>query len=231
MPPLTDFFALLGIDLVLGAGMLRLLARWPGVARWAAIGVMLLLWVPVGHAQLPVLGYVRGISSDLSVTLVVLALMGAWRQLRMPGMAPLFEDVREGNAVCWAIACAAVFLYPLALGWGDWDPYRVGWFAWLLLLALLVLSAGAWMRGLRLLPWLVALAILAWVGGLLESTNLWDYLIDPWIAISSLFRVARGITVFLWERLHRTTARSLGSRRHRSVAADVSPAAKTPRVS
>jgi hypothetical protein len=42
--------------------------------------------------------------------------------------------------------------------------------------------------GLRLLPMLVAVGMLAWAAGLLESTNLWDYLIDPWLAVGAIFQ-------------------------------------------
>ena len=42
--------------------------------------------------------------------------------------------------------------------------------------------------GLRLLPMLIAVAMLAWAAGLLESTNLWDYLIDPWLAVGAIFQ-------------------------------------------
>ena len=41
------------------------------------------------------------------------------------------------------------------------------------------------------LPLLVALALLAWVAGVLESSNLWDYLIDPWLATAALFQCVK----------------------------------------
>jgi hypothetical protein len=54
--------------------------------------------------------------------------------------------------------------------------------------ALLAVSLFCWVKGLRLLPMLVAVALLAWRFGVLESTNLWDYLIDPWLATAALFQ-------------------------------------------
>lgn len=183
MPPLTDLFALLGIDLVLCAGLLRLLAARPRLARRAVPALALLLWLPVGAAALPLLAYLRGIGSDLSVTLVALAAIGAWRRWR--GEAPIAP--RERHALFVGVAGAAVVLYPAALGWGAWDPYRAGWGSPALLAALLLLVGACWARGLRLLPALVALALLGWSAGLLESGNLWDYLLDPWLAIASLF--------------------------------------------
>ena len=194
-PPLTDFFALLGINLVLCAGCLRLLGAAGGGlsgearpwAKWTGVVLFVLLWVPVGAAQLPIVAYVRGISSDLSITLVVLACLGLGR--RLLGLRAIGQ--RERNALFAVIAVAAMFLYPLALGWGDWDAYRLGWGALGMWAALLILSLVCWLRGLRLLPVLVAMALLAWTAGLLESSNLWDYLMDPWLSVAALVYCAK----------------------------------------
>lgn len=180
---LTDTFAMLGISLVLCAGLLTLLKPQLGV--WAIVLAVLgfaLLWIPVGTAQIPVVAYVRGITADLSITLITLAvwrighLVSGWR-----GIAK-----QDQFAVMALVGAAALFLYPLALGWGDWDAYRPGWGSWGMLLTLLVLCAVCWVKGLRVIPALVALALLAWSFGLMESTNLWDYLLDPWLSIYAL---------------------------------------------
>ena len=185
LPPLTDLAALLGIDLVLCAAGLRLLTGRNGVASWAKWSVaacFLVLWFPVGAAHLPLLAYIRGISSDLSMTLVALACLGLCQRLfGIPAVAR-----REKTAFNAVVVLAASFLYPLALGWGDWDAYRAGWGSFGMLGGLLALSLMFWIRGLRLLPVLVGLALLAWSAGLMESTNLWDYLVDPWLAIAAL---------------------------------------------
>lgn len=181
----TDFVALLGINIAVCAGCLRLLSR-DGLARawvrWTTAFLFMLLWLPVGAAQLPVLAYVRGISSDPSITLLVLACLGLRQRLfGWPGL-----EQREYKALLGVLAVAALFLYPLALGWGDWDAYRPGWGSFGMLLALLALSLLCWVQGLRLLPLAAALALLAWTAGLLESSNLWDYLMDPWLAMGAL---------------------------------------------
>jgi hypothetical protein len=186
-PPANDLIALLGINLVLCAACLRLLGRRHGStpwSKWATAAVFVLLWCPVGPARLPLVAYVRGISSDLSVSLVAIACLGMYRRLR--GL-PLVAQ-RERIAASFVFAAAAMFLYPLALGWGDWDAYRLGWGSWAFWAVLLALSLACWARGLRLLPALLALALLAWVAGALESTNLWDYLIDPWLAVAAIYQ-------------------------------------------
>jgi len=197
-PPANDLIALLGIALVLSAGCLRLLSWRHGVtpwSKWVSAAVFLLLWCPVGPARLPLVAYVRGISSDLSISLIAITCLGIYQRLR--GI-PLTAQ-RERMALSFVFAAGAVFLYPLALGWGDWDAYRLGWGSPAFWAALLALSLACWAGGLRLLPTLVALALLAWVAGALESTNLWDYLIDPWLAVAAIFQcvkfaVSRGLS-------------------------------------
>lgn len=188
LPPLTDCVALLGVNLVVCAAFLRLLclkrgpvpcARWH---RWAVAALFAVLWLPAGSAGIPLAAYIRGIGSDLSVTLVVLAAIGIHGRWTGRDLV----DLREKRAVQAALAVTAVFLYPLALGWGDHDLYRAGWGSAGMLAVLLVLVLAGWFRGLRLLPWLVASGLLAWTVGLMESSNLFDYLMDPWVSVWSI---------------------------------------------
>ena len=181
-PHLTDLVALLGLNLVLCAVLFRLLRAVSGInpwVKWMTAGCFVLLWMPVGAAHLPIVAYVRGVSSDLSLTLVALACLGLWQGISSRVLAgnldktPLFA----------VVLAAGVFLYPTALGWGDWDAYRLGWGSYSMLFGLLVLVIAFWCQGLRLLPLLVALALMGWVAGVMESGNLWDYLVDPWLVI------------------------------------------------
>ena len=192
LPPWTDLFALLSLDLALCAGFLRFLRLTPigqNGCRYLLAGAFLLLWMPVGAAHIPLLAFVRGISSDLSVTLVALACIYL---LRGFGCGLLTNHYKhETRAVFVSVAIAAVFLYPLALGWGNWDAYRPGWGSIGMLVGVLLTGLFALGAGLRLLPLLLVLALLAWTVGLMESGNLWDYLFDPWLAVASLFQVLK----------------------------------------
>ena len=101
-PPANDLIALLGINLVLSAGCLRLLSWRRGVTpwgKWATAALFVLLWCPVGSARLPIVAYVRGISSDLSISLVAIACLGMYQRLRgLPLVAQLLEfQVHNGH--------------------------------------------------------------------------------------------------------------------------------------
>ena len=187
----TDFFALLSIDLVACAVVLRVTtSATPASAmpktpqRTASLSVILLvgLWLPWGDADLPLLAYIRGVVSDLSVTSVLLSVF--WMGQRMEVMPPFKQS--EKQMFYAVLALAAAVLYPTALGWGDWDAYRLGWGAPSFVIGLLLMALACFWMGLRVLPLLIAAAVMAWSFGILESGNLWDYLIDPWIACAAI---------------------------------------------
>lgn len=206
LPPLTDLVALLGIDLVLCAAGLRLVSGRGLNTRRAGVvlACFVFFWLPLGGAGLPLLAYVRGISSDLSVTLVALAcLVLGQRLFGLPAMAR-----RDKIALSVVTVVAASLLYPTALGWGNWDAYRLGWGSYSLLGVLLAVMMFLLFNGLWLVPALAGLALMAWVGGLMESTNLWDYLIDPWLAVGATIQcITAGV-------------RALTARNRRSLSVD-----------
>lgn len=79
---------------------------------------------------------------------------------------------------------AGVILYPMALGLGRFDPYQAGWgFSWLFVVVCGVTILLLIMKN-RFAVVLIA-AILAYNLRLLESTNLWDYLVDPFMVLVS----------------------------------------------
>ena len=190
-PALTDFVALVGVAVVVCAACLRLsglmfttVDRVNAKGRWLVGVCFVVMWIPVGLAQLPVAAYLRGVTSDFSVSLVVLAALHLFSRL----FSLKLFDRREGQAVFYVVAATAFFLYPLALGWGDWDAYRPGWGSAGMWAVLLLVCVACWVAGLRLLPLLIALAMASWTAQLMESTNLWDYLFDPWLAVAAIFR-------------------------------------------
>lgn len=188
MIPYTDITGLAGNALALAAIALRLppLARLAPHGRLAAAAaLMLIALIPLG--ALPLAGYLRGAIGDLSMpTMLLLANFIAGHTWRAPaGKTHLLA----------LIAVAALLFYPLALGVGSFDPYRLGYGHYGLLAILLFVALGsAWLRAY----WVaasIALAVLAWSAGCYESSNLWDYLLDPLVAcyaiVSTFARLLR----------------------------------------
>jgi hypothetical protein len=184
----TDMTGLLGNAAALAAVGVAL----PGIRRLArahragmAAAILFASLVPFGG--MPLAGYLRGAIGDLSVATLLLLGASLWRSLR-EGAVPAGK-----KELLLLIALASGPFYSMALGWGGLDPYRLGYGNYGFLACLLVLALWAAQRRLPLLAAALALPVLAWSAGWYESTNLWDYLLDPLVAayaISSL--VAQG---------------------------------------
>jgi hypothetical protein len=129
-----------------------------------------------------VCGYVRGLLGDPSVTLVVLASCGALAETRG---RDVFDD-RNLRLTMITIVLAGAILYPSALGLTAFDTYALGYGAPLLSGAVFVVALVAWFRDLYMLLLCVVLGVLAFMIGVYESPNLWDYLVDPLALVIAL---------------------------------------------
>ena len=192
MPRPTDLIGLAGAAVVITAVVVaagrRLGVSRSGLAVLAGASAIAAL-VPIG--ALPVAGLLRGVAGDLSVTTLVLLLRGLARDIR--GGDP--AQPRSTLMLQGLVTVAGVVLYPLALGLGAWDPYRLGYGNPWFLATLLAAALGALALDAPLPTFCTVLGVLAWGLGACESRNLWDYLIDPlvfvWAASALLLRGAR----------------------------------------
>ena len=133
--------------------------------------------------ELPLAAYVRGFTGELSITSMLLL----WTAYFSP------KGIHVSSAMKGWIALIAIIFYPLALGLSMLDPYVWGYDSFTLLAAVLAAALAAWFVGSNRIAIILALAILAWAAGWHESTNLWDYILDPFLglwAIASLIRSA-----------------------------------------
>jgi hypothetical protein len=192
MPGLADLAGLAGAAAAIAAVLLEL----PGVARLrrahptpTLLAAVVAALLPLGG--LPAAGYARGIVGDLSVTTVLLLL----RRLLRPVLGWPAIEARSRLALEILVAAGGLVLYPLALGLGPFDPYRLGYSSPWFLGGLLALAVAAGLRRLSLVTWCLALAVLAWAFGAYDSRNLWDYLLDPLVAAWGLGSLLlRGVT-------------------------------------
>jgi len=179
----TAIFGLAGCALLcvaVTATVFRL-SRLPVRVRYALVtAATVAVLVPLG--DLSIAGWVRGATGDLSAATLVLAANAVFT--RLTGRT-LFER-GERNTLVWLIAGGALFLYPFALGWTPFDPYALGYGSIAFVAALLAVTLAAWRMDLKLVMLVVLAAALAYLGGVYESRNLWDYLIDPLAAAYAL---------------------------------------------
>jgi len=170
--------------LALIAAALRLDRRTLRIRYAILAAAAVLLFIPIGG--LPIVAYVRGTTGDLSAATLTLA-AGALVS-RLSGRAVI--EPRERSALLWVVAAASLFLYPFALGWTPFDPYALGYGSIVFVTALLVVTLAAWRAGLKLVVLLVVAGALAYLAGVYESRNLWDYLIDPLAALYAVVRLS-----------------------------------------
>ncbi|MDR3086350.1 MAG: hypothetical protein LBU45_00105 [Azoarcus sp.] len=153
--------------------------------RWLLMLLAALLIVvplPVGNA-VSLLSILRGLFGSLSVTTVIfllaLALQNSKRMTVFAG--------RETRWLPPLIAAVSLLFYPTALGLGRLDSYEWGHDEALVLpLTVGVLALMAWLARWRVSALALVLALALWRLRMLESTNLWDYLLDPLLALTAL---------------------------------------------
>jgi hypothetical protein len=151
----------------------------PKRAAWLA-AMVIALSIPLWGVSAA--GFVRGIAGDLSIATLVLLALALMRSLT--GQALVEEQNR--NAMLRAILITGLLFYPLALGLGMFDPYRLGYGNLWFMLVLFGLAVWSSLRYSILLALCIASAVAAWSVGWYESANLWDYLLDPWLVIYAL---------------------------------------------
>jgi hypothetical protein len=138
---------------------------------------------PLGMSlELPLSAYVRGVTGELSIVTTLLL----WSSL-----LPTAQKTPLGFKL--PIALIAIVFYPLALGFGMLDPYAWGYHSIGLLVVVIVFAIlcglTAWTKGV----WILSTAIMAWSVGWHESANLWDYILDPFLALWALYAIPNAI--------------------------------------
>ncbi len=145
--------------------------------------------------------YFRGIFNDLSISSLILVTYYLFTYQNPP---------IQTDSILRIIALSGLIFYPLALGLSPIDPYAWGYFnnihaytaPILFLLTLFsLLTYAFYKKDLMTLICLLG-ASLAFQLNILESRNLWDYLLDPVIFIFSLFSVI--VSIFSQQRSEKT---------------------------
>lgn len=189
MTPYLQLIALLEMSLTCAVVLIILSQKLssreiPFVVRLvaAALLVNLFFW-PLGMSlELPLSSYVRGVTGEFSIVTMLLL----WSSI-----LPDAKKTSLGFKV--PVALIAIAFYPLALGLGMLDPYAWGYGSISLLIATIffaiVCGLAGWTKGV----WILSFAIIAWVVHWHESANLWDYLLDPFLAIWALLAIPNAI--------------------------------------
>jgi len=189
MTPYLQLIALLEMSLSCAIVLIILLQKLsskeiPFAIRALAVLLLVnLFFWPLGMSlELPLSAYVRGVTGELSIVTMLLL----WSSV-----LPSAKNIPSGFKV--SVAVIAIVFYPLALGLGMLDPYAWGYGSIGLLIATIffavVCGLAGWTKGV----WILSFAIIAWATHWHESSNLWDYLLDPFLAIWTLLAIPNAI--------------------------------------
>ncbi|TNF98611.1 MAG: hypothetical protein EP297_07610 [Gammaproteobacteria bacterium] len=126
--------------------------------------------------------YLRAVTGDLSITSIIL--LAYFIAEAYTGKTYVSQGDRKIIRI--TVLVTAVLFYPFALGLEYWDSYAGGFGSWWLYTLLMVMSGLLWYKQAWLPLTILLTGILAYVTSLLESDNLWDYLIDPWLVLAML---------------------------------------------
>jgi hypothetical protein len=157
--------------------------------RIGVIAALLALCLFLPVSGLSVAQWLRSVVGDLSMfTLLVFLNILAQRLFQRNFMTP---DSRK--KLLLGVAMVGVVFYPLALGVSSFDPYRLGYSPVFMAALLCLASIIAWLRAHRELAIILLLPLLAYNLRMLESVNLWDYLLDP---ILLVYAVVQSLAAF-----------------------------------
>ncbi len=185
-----------------------------GILLGIAFGVSV---IPLGGISLVEL--LRGTTGDISIPtflFCVMALTKFWsdegKSCGQTGLAsrpfPFFGGGSLGGFFIVVLIGGCVF-YPMTMGFTVTDPYAWGYAPrWMLLVCLLVTVAFEF-AGQRTASSLVLISVGAHALRLMESTNLWDYLLDPVLFLACLVGCIAALVRWLWSCRRRNAATGL----------------------
>ncbi len=152
------------------------------------LGIISALAVNAPVHGIPLARWLGGVNLNFSIPLMSLLIGRIW------GKAvgkPLLDRKSLDTAWFFGVA-AATALYPMALGFGMFDPYALGWEWSPLFACLFAVTVALLLTGNRF-GVVLAASMAAFDLHLLESTNLWDYLVDPVFAVAALVGMAGAV--------------------------------------
>ena len=167
-----------------------------GIELWIPAAIVII--VPV--AGVSIAGHLRGLWGDPSIVTFLLLFLYTVRPSSLPNRPRVSTCVLVSLFVMLPLYLPLFLLNPNV----PVDFYSYGWKPKWILIAIAVIALGSVMMR-RLAPrWtnIIAIGLISSSVGLMESDNLWDYLVDPGLLFTIAFlAIAGSITSFLGSRM------------------------------
>ena len=186
---------------VIVAALIRFVRVLTGHAKPKPHGIE--LWLPVmlllaGSAEgINFAGHLRGLWGDPSIVTLLLLFLFTLQPSWLP------DAPRPTTCVLITLLVTVPLYGPMLLPVPTVQDnlYAIGWQPWSLLIVIALATLIMWRSLQRTWLNIIALALLAYAGRLMESDNLWDYLVDPGLLVTIAFLGFTGIWISLQRRL------------------------------
>ena len=186
---------------VIVAALIRFVRVLTGHAKPKPHGIE--LWLPVmlllaGSAEgINFAGHLRGLWGDPSIVTLLLLFLFTLQPSWLP------DAPRATTCVLITLLVTVPLYGPMLLPVPTVQDnlYAIGWQPWSLLIVIALATLIMWRSLQRAWLNIIALALLAYAGRLMESDNLWDYLVDPGLLVTIAFLGFTGIWISLQRRL------------------------------
>lgn len=185
----TQWLPHIGSALVLASAATAIVRRFlPDQTRQRILFGFLFLACLIPFTEFSLSHYIRILTGDLSITGFIILGLAAFTSFRPNKSHP---DHTQLLTPALAITLVSLALYPTALGLTYFDLYAFGYYPIILGPIMLVLFVGALWFDFTLCAVLLVAGFLAFAFGILESDNLWDYLLDPVVAAYAFYLVIK----------------------------------------
>jgi len=167
-----------------------------GIELWIPAAIVLI--VPIAGVSLA--GHLRGLWGDPSIVTFLLLFLYTVRPSSLPNRPRLSTCVLVSLFVMLPLYLPLFLLNPNV----PVDLYAIGWHPKWILIAIAVIAFVCMMMRRMAPRWtnIIAIALIASSIGLMESDNLWDYLVDPGLLFTIAFlAIAGSITSVLGSRM------------------------------
>lgn len=158
-----------------------------GLEMW--IPMLLVVAIPIGNVSIA--AHLRGLWGDPSIVTLGVLMLYTIRPAVLPSRPSTITALLITLAVMIPLYGALIFPVPMM----QTDLYSLGWQPRLLFIALAIVFAAYSM--LRALDhrWVncISIAILGYIMGIMESSNIIDYLVDPGLLIVIAFLAMTGV--------------------------------------
>jgi hypothetical protein len=190
---LIEQIPLIELSVITSVVLMHFSSKFFGFSQSSVTGLFfmvfctVLLLLPLNNLgaswDLPLVAYIRGVSGELSIITMMLIIFtwSSWPSCRLSSATPI------------VIALASILFYPFALGLTMFDPYSWGYGSIIFVVAVMMMALLFFFTKRSWEALMISLAVIAWSIHWHESTNLWDYLLDPFLAVWAIIVSIRWI--------------------------------------